>query len=94
MNDGGFRGSWIVLADLPLADSVTMIKKADELSYCGAYFANETWHKDTWLLLETAADRTKNVRRGLSLSPIALREPTHSVPFVATLDERTGGPHE
>jgi 5,10-methylenetetrahydromethanopterin reductase len=83
--------SYATLLDYPLTDSMEMIEAADELGYHACYAADETWHKDMWLLFAAAADRTKNVRFGPSLSGIVLREPTLIAQALATLDELTGG---
>jgi len=83
--------SYATLLDYPLADSMEMIKTADELGYHACYAADETWHKDLWLLYAAAADKTKNVRFGPNLSGVWLREPTLLCQALATLDELTGG---
>ena len=85
------RFSFVTLPDNPLEESLEQIKLADELGYYACYAADETWHKDLWLLFAAAADRTKNVRFGPSLSGIVLREPTLLAQALATLDELTGG---
>ena len=85
------RFSYVMLADYPLADSMESIKKADELGFYGCYAADETWHKDMWLLFAAAADKTQTIRFGPSLSGVVLREPTLITQAVATLDELTGG---
>lgn len=85
------RFSYVMLPDYPLAESIESITLADELGYYAAYAADETWHKDMWLLFAAAADKTTNIRFGPSLSPIALREPTLICQAAATLDELTGG---
>lgn len=85
------RFSYVMLPDYPLAETIESIKLADELGYYAAYAADETWHKDMWLLFAAAADKTTNIRFGPSLSPIGLREPTLICQAVATLDELTGG---
>ena len=91
MDGNGMRFSYVMLPDYPLADSLEYIKAADELGFYGVYSADETWHKDMWLLFAAAADKTQTIRFGPSLSPIALREPTLIVQALATLDELTGG---
>ena len=91
MNGNGLRFSYVMLPDYPLVDSIEMIKTADELGFYGCYAADETWHKDLWLLFAAAADKTTNIRFGPSLSPIGLREPTLIVQALATLDELTNG---
>jgi 5,10-methylenetetrahydromethanopterin reductase len=83
--------SYATLLDYPLADSMEMIKTADELGYHACYAADETWHKDLWLLFAAAASETKNLRFGPSLSGIVLREPTLLAQALATLDEITDG---
>jgi 5,10-methylenetetrahydromethanopterin reductase len=83
--------SYVMLPDYPLVDSMESIRKADELGFYGCYSADETWHKDMWLLFAAAADKTSNIRFGPSLSGVVLREPTLIAQSVATLDELTGG---
>ncbi len=85
------RFSYVMLPDYPLDDTIESIKLADELGFYGCYAADETWHKDLWLLFAAAADKTKNIRFGPSLSAITLREPSLIAQATATLDELTGG---
>jgi 5,10-methylenetetrahydromethanopterin reductase len=85
------RFSYAMLPDLPLRDSVEAIRLADELGYYAVYAADETWHKDMWLLFAAAADKTRDIRLGPCLSPVTLREPTLIAQAAATLDELTGG---
>src|SRR5690606_2486722 len=54
--------SYVMLPDYPLEQSLRSIEVADELGFYAVYAADETWHKDLWLLFAAAADRTKNVR--------------------------------
>ncbi|AXK35053.1 LLM class flavin-dependent oxidoreductase [Streptomyces armeniacus] len=83
--------SYVMLPDYPLDETIESIKLADRLGYYAAYAADETWHKDLWLLFAAAADKTENIRFGPNLSPITLREPTLICQAAATLDELTGG---
>ena len=83
--------SFVTLPDYPLQESIEHIKLADELGFYGCYAADETWHKDLYVLFAAAASSTKQIRLGPSLAPIALREPTQVAQAVATLDELTGG---
>ena len=83
--------SYVMLPDFPLVDSMAAIKKADELGFYACYAVDETWHKDMWLLFAAAADKTKSIRFGPSVSGVVLREPTLIAQSVATLDELTGG---
>jgi alkanesulfonate monooxygenase SsuD/methylene tetrahydromethanopterin reductase-like flavin-dependent oxidoreductase (luciferase family) len=85
------RFSFVTLPDYPLAESLEQIALADELGFYGCYAADETWHKDLYVLFAAAADKTKTIRFGPSLAPLALREPTLVCQAVATLDELTNG---
>ena len=82
------RFSFVTLPDYPLSESLERIKTADELGFYGCYAADETWHKDLYVLFAAAASETSQIRMGPSLAPIALREPTLVAQAVATLDER------
>ena len=83
--------SYVTLPDYPLSESIESIKLADELGFYAVYAADETWHKDLWLLFAAAADKTTQIRMGPSVSTVALREPTLIAQAAATLDELTGG---
>jgi 5,10-methylenetetrahydromethanopterin reductase len=83
--------SYVMLPDYPLEESLRAIKLADELGFYACYAADETWHKDLWLLFAAAARDTKSIRLGPSLSGVVLREPTLIAQAAATLDELTGG---
>jgi 5,10-methylenetetrahydromethanopterin reductase len=83
--------SYVMLPDYPLVDSLESIELADELGFHAVYAADETWHKDLWLLFAAAAARTSRVRFGPSVSAVTLREPTLIAQAAATLDELTGG---
>ncbi|MDE0161592.1 MAG: LLM class flavin-dependent oxidoreductase [Acidimicrobiaceae bacterium] len=85
------RFSFVTLPDYPLSESLEHIRTADELGFYGCYAADETWHKDLYVLFAAAASQTSRIRMGPSLAPIALREPTLVAQAVATLDELTGG---
>jgi 5,10-methylenetetrahydromethanopterin reductase len=85
------RFSYAMLPDYPLTESLASIKKADELGFYAVYAADETWHKDLWLLFAAAAASTTQIRLGPSISGVCLREPTLIAQAAATLDELTGG---
>ena len=51
--------SYVMLPDYPLSESLASIKKADELGFHAVYAADETWHKDLWLLFAAAAAQTQ-----------------------------------
>src|ERR671916_2905821 len=83
--------SYAMLPDYPLDESLRAIELADELGFHAVYAADETWHKDLWLLFAAAAARTSRVRMGPSVSSVTLREPSLIAQAAATLDELTGG---
>jgi 5,10-methylenetetrahydromethanopterin reductase len=83
--------SYVMLPDYPLTESLASIKLADELGFHAVYAADETWHKDLWLLFAAAAANTTNIRMGPSVSAVVLREPSLIAQAAATLDELTGG---
>jgi 5,10-methylenetetrahydromethanopterin reductase len=85
------RFSYAMLPDYPLSESLASIKKADELGFYAVYAADETWHKDLWLLFAAAAASTRRIRLGPSISGVCLREPTLIAQAAATLDELTDG---
>jgi 5,10-methylenetetrahydromethanopterin reductase len=85
------RFSYAMLPDYPIEESLTSIKLADQLGFYACYAADETWHKDLWLLFAAAARETEQVRFGPSLSGVVLREPTLIAQAAATLDELTNG---
>jgi 5,10-methylenetetrahydromethanopterin reductase len=85
------RFSYCMLPDYPLADSIDMIRTADELGFHAVYAADETWHKDCGTLFAAAADKTERVRFGPNVTHVFLREPTLICQQLATLDELTGG---
>jgi 5,10-methylenetetrahydromethanopterin reductase len=80
-----------MLPDYPLADSIEMIRVADELGYYACYAVDETWHKDLWCLFSAAAGATRQIRFGPNVTHVFLREPTLICQQLATLDELSGG---
>lgn len=89
--NGAMRFSYCMLPDYPLADSIEMIRTADELGFHAVYSVDETWHKDWGTLVAAAADKTQRIRFGPNVTHVFLREPTLIVQQLATLDELTGG---
>ncbi len=85
------RFSYAMLPDYSLEESLAAIRLADELGFYAVYAADETWHKDLWLLFAAAAAQTSRVRMGPSVSSVTLREPSLIAQAAATLDELTGG---
>ncbi len=85
------RISYASLPDHPVAEIVETIALADELGFHGAYMADETYHKDGWLIAAVAATRTKNIRLSPCVTHVILKEPTILAHTIATLDELSGG---
>lgn len=83
--------SFATLPDHPVAEIVDTIALADELGFHGAYFADETYHKDGWLIAAVAAGRTKRIRLSPCVTHVILKEPTILAHTIATLDELSGG---
>ena len=83
--------SYASLPDHPVAEIVDTIALADELGFHGAYMADETYHKDGWLIAAVAATRTKRIRLSPCVTHVILKEPTILAHTVATLDELSNG---
>ena len=49
--------SYALLPDHPASEIVETIVLADDLGFLGAYRADETYHKDGWLIAAVAATR-------------------------------------
>jgi len=91
MSSGPTRFSYCMLPDYPLADSIEMIRVADELGFYACYAVDETWHKDLWCLFSAAAGQTRQIRLGPNVTHVFLREPTLICQQLATLDELSHG---
>jgi 5,10-methylenetetrahydromethanopterin reductase len=85
------RFSYALLPDHPVSELVDTIVLADELGFYGAYGADETYHKDQWLIAAVAATRTKRIRLSPCVTHIILKEPTILAHSIATLDELSNG---
>jgi 5,10-methylenetetrahydromethanopterin reductase len=79
------------LPDHPAHELVDTIVLADELGFHGAYMADETYHKDGWLIAAVAATRTSRIRLSPCVTHVILKEPTILAHTIATLDELSGG---
>src|SRR5919204_4854531 len=80
-----------LIPEQPVEELLGAAEAADELGYYACYSADEIYHKDAWLLLGAAADRTERIRLGPCVAPVYLRDPTHVAQLAATLDELSGG---
>jgi alkanesulfonate monooxygenase SsuD/methylene tetrahydromethanopterin reductase-like flavin-dependent oxidoreductase (luciferase family) len=80
-----------LLPEQPLAELIDVVRLADELGFRGCYSADETYHKDMWILFGAAAPRTRRIRFGPEVSGVILRDPTLIAQQAATLDELTNG---
>ena len=83
--------SFQMLPEQPVPELLDAIALADRLDYYGCYSADEIYHKDAWLLLAAAAQRTQRIRLGPCVAPLYMREPTYVAQLAATLDELSGG---
>jgi 5,10-methylenetetrahydromethanopterin reductase len=48
-----------LLPEQPLAELIDVIRVADELGFRACYSADETYHKDMWILFGAAAPGTR-----------------------------------
>jgi 5,10-methylenetetrahydromethanopterin reductase len=80
-----------LLPEQPLTELIEVIHAADELGYRACYSADETYHKDMWILFAAAAPATRNIRFGPEVTGVILKDPTLIAQQGATLDELTGG---
>jgi 5,10-methylenetetrahydromethanopterin reductase len=85
------RFSYALLPDHPVTELVESIALADELGFYGAYGADETYHKDQWLIAAVAATRTRRIRLSPCVTHVILKEPTILAHSIATLDELSNG---
>jgi len=85
------RFSYASLPDHPVTQIVDTIALADELGFYGAYMADETYHKDGWLIASVAATRTQRIRLSPCVTHVILKEPTILAHTIATLDELSDG---
>jgi 5,10-methylenetetrahydromethanopterin reductase len=83
-----------LLPEQPLAELIDVIHLADELGFRGCYSADETYHKDMWILFAAAAPTTRRIRFGPEVTHVILRDPTLIAQQAATLDELTDGRSE
>ena len=89
--EAAMKFSYAFLPDHPVTELVDTIAVADELGFYGAYGADETYHKDQWLVAAVAATRTKNIRLSPCVTHVILKEPTIIAHSIATLDELSNG---
>ncbi len=80
-----------LLPEQPLGELIEAVRLADELGFRACYSADETYHKDMWILFAAAAHKTRRLRFGPEVSGVILRDPTLVAQQAATLDELTGG---
>jgi 5,10-methylenetetrahydromethanopterin reductase len=85
------RFSYQLLPEQPLDELLDTLELLDQLGFWACYSADETYHKDMWVLFGAAAARTSRLRLGSEVSGIILRDPTLIAQQIATLDELTNG---
>jgi 5,10-methylenetetrahydromethanopterin reductase len=66
--------SYMHLPAYPLPESISLIEKADQLGFYGAYSVDETWWKDMWLLFAAASASTSQIKMGPSVTHVILRD--------------------
>lgn len=80
-----------LLPDPPAAEVLSAICAADELGLHTAFLADDIYHRDAWLILAAAAQRTTRIRLAPGVAHVTLRDPLLAAQQLATLDELTGG---
>jgi 5,10-methylenetetrahydromethanopterin reductase len=80
-----------LLPEQPLSELIDVVRLADGLGFRGCYSADETYHKDMWILFGAVARETRRIRFGPEVSGVILRDPTLIAQQAATLDELTDG---
>jgi 5,10-methylenetetrahydromethanopterin reductase len=80
-----------LIPEQPAEELIAAAETADELGFFACYSADEIYHKDAWLLLVAAAQRTRRIRLGPCVAPVYMRDPTYVAQLAATLDELSGG---
>ena len=85
------RFSYAPLPVNPATEIVDTIALAEELGFYGAYFPDETYHKDAWLIAAVAARQTNRIRLSPCATHVILKEPTILAQTIATLDELSDG---
>jgi 5,10-methylenetetrahydromethanopterin reductase len=85
------RVSIELLPDPPAAEVLSAICAADEVGLHTAFLVDEIYHRDAWLILAAAAQRTTRIRLAPGVAHMTLRDPLLAAQQLATLDELTGG---
>ena len=85
------RVSVEMLPDPPAAELVSAICTADDVGLHTAFLTDEIYHRDAWLILAAAAQRTTRIRLAAGVAHVTLRDPLLAAQQLATLDELTGG---
>jgi 5,10-methylenetetrahydromethanopterin reductase len=85
------RFSYAPLPVHPATAIVDTIVLAEQLGFHGAYFPDETYHKDAWLIAAVAARQTRRIRLSPCATHVILKDPTILAQTIATLDELSDG---
>src|SRR6478609_2702173 len=80
-----------LLPDPPAAEVLSATCAADELGLHTAFLADEIYHRDAWMILAAAAQRTTRVRLAPGVAHVTLRDPLLAAQQLATLDELSQG---
>jgi 5,10-methylenetetrahydromethanopterin reductase len=80
-----------LLPDGPVAGVRAAIEAADAAGLDTAFLVDEIYHRDAWMLLASAAARTRRIRLAPGVAHVTLRDPLLVAQLLATLDELSGG---
>ena len=83
--------SYCMLPDYPLADSIEMIKTADELGLLRLLLGRRDLAQGPLGAVRRGGRQDERIRFGPNVTHVFLREPTLICQQLATLDELTGG---
>jgi 5,10-methylenetetrahydromethanopterin reductase len=81
-----------LLPDGPAAGVLAAIEAADAAGLDTAFLVDEIYHRDAWMLLATAAARTRRIRLAAGVAHVTLRDPLLVAQLLATLDVVSGVP--
>jgi 5,10-methylenetetrahydromethanopterin reductase len=83
--------SAVCLPEYPIEETLSFVKKADEVGLDSFWFVDEVYHKDAWLIMAVASRNTKRIRIGPAVTHVYLRDPALIAQMLATMDELSNG---
>lgn len=81
----------LVLPELPVAELVVRVRRAEELGYDAVWVADEKFYRDPWVVLSSVARETDRVRLGTGVTEPYSRHPALIAMAAATLAEVAPG---